>query len=393
MPAPPKQSLRKYRFPRRPGNHFELLVDGEQFFPRMLQSIEAAERYVLLEMYLMESGRVADDFIDALVAARGRGVAVFMLLDDFGCKGLRNHDRERLRQAGVQLQFYNPLRYRRRWRNLFRDHRKLLLVDGEVAYTGGAGLTDEFDTRLRPEQGWHEVMVVVRGPCVDDWQQLFFGNYRRWHSTEGPDFMSVVSAGGQQKGRVVSSRSPLRSEIIRSFVRRIRYAEQRVWLMTAYFVPSRKLRRALRQSARRGADVRIVLPGPHTDHAWVRHIGRRYYARLLRNGVRIFEFQPRFVHAKVLLCDRWCTIGSSNVDRWNFRWNLEANQEIDDAGMADRIGDMFAADFGQCKEYTYQQWLARPWDRRLWEWLVGFIVIALAWFSYGWHDPRRDSEL
>ncbi len=133
MPAHPKQSLRKYRFPRRPDNRFELLVDGAQFFPRMLQSIEAARRYVLLEMYLMESGHVADDFIDALVAACGRGVAVFMLLDDFGCKGLRNDDRERLRQAGVQLRFYNPLRYRRRWRNLFRDHRKLLLVDGEVA--------------------------------------------------------------------------------------------------------------------------------------------------------------------------------------------------------------------------------------------------------------------
>lgn len=390
MASPPKKSLRKYRFARRHGNRFELLVDGARFFPRMLHSIEAARRYVLLEMYLMESGRVADQFIGACVAAAGRGVEIYMLLDAFGCKGLHNTDRDRLRQAGVQLRFYNPLHYRRMSHNLFRDHRKLLLVDGEVAYTGGAGLIDHFDTALRPERGWHEVMLEVRGPCVNDWHVLFFDNYSRWHPAEPVDPIPAAGNAGEQTGRVVSSRTPLRSEIIRSFVRRIRYAERRVWLMTAYFVPSRKLRRVLRQSARRGADVRIVLPGPHTDHAWVRHIGRRYYARLLRNGVRIFEYQPRFLHAKVLLCDHWCTIGSSNVDRWNFRWNLEANQEIDDPGMADRVAEMFAADIAQCREYTYEQWLARPWDRRLWEWLVGFIVMVLAWFSYDWHDPKRD---
>lgn len=389
MPAPPKP--RHYQFPQRHGNEFELLVDGARFFPPMLESIAAARRYLLLEMYLMESGNVANRFIEAIVQAAGRGVAVYMLLDGFGCKGLRPADRERLRSAGVRMAVYNPVRYREFSNNLFRDHRKLLLVDGELAYVGGTGLIDAFDTALDPANGWHEVMVAARGPCVADWQTVFERNFSRWCESPEPLPQPAALEAGRRRGRVVSSRSPLRSEIIRSFVRRIRYADHRVWLMTAYFVPSRKLRRVLRQSAQRGADVRIILPGPRTDHGWIRHIGRRYYARLLRNGVRIFEYQPRFVHAKVLLCDNWCSIGSSNADRWNFRWNLEANQEISDTEFADQVAAMFQTDIAHCKEYTYERWLERPWDRRLWEWLVGFIVIALAWFSYGWHDPRRES--
>lgn len=386
-----KQRLRKYQFPKRQGNRFELLVDGEAFFPAMLRSIESARHYVLLEMYLMESGHVAREFIDACVHAASRRVAVYLLLDGYGSKALATGDRNRLLGAGVHLAIYNPVDYRRLSRNLFRDHRKLVLVDGTIAYTGGAGLIDEFDASVQGARAWHDVMVQVQGPCVADWQQLFCDNYRRWRPDADLPAPVPAQPEGTQTGRVVSSRSPLRSEIIRSFVRRIRYADQRIWLMTAYFVPSRKLRRVLRQGAHRGVDVRLVLPGPRTDHGWVRHIGRRYYARLLRNGVRIYEYQPRFVHAKVLLCDDWCTVGSSNVDRWNFRWNLEANQEITDARFASQVAAMFETDMDQCVEYTYEQWLRRPWQRRLWEWVVGFVVIALTWFSYGWHDPRRDS--
>lgn len=380
---------RKYQFPQREGNRFELLIDGEYFFPAMLRSIENAQRYVLLEMYLMESGRVADAFIDACVAAAAREVAVYLLLDGYGSKALAATDRARLEQAGVHLATYNPVDYRRMSRNLFRDHRKLLLVDGDIAYTGGAGLIDEFHGER--ERSWHDVMVSVRGPCVGDWQQLFFDNLSRWRRDLVPPALISATAAGTQTGRVVSSRTPLRSEILRSFLRRIRYADRRVWLMTAYFVPSRKLRRLLRQGARRGVDVRLVLPGPYTDHAWVRYIGRRYYARLLRNGVRIFEYQPRFVHAKVLLCDDWASVGSSNVDRWNFRWNLEANQEISDGAFAGEVAALFEADMPDCVEFTYAQWLRRPWQRRLWEWLVGYVVIVLAWFSDAWHDPRRDT--
>lgn len=376
----------KYRFPWRNGHRFQLLVDGAAFYPAMLAAIGAARHYVLMEMYLFESGLVAADFIDALLNAARRGVQVSLLIDDYGGKRLSRRDRQRLRDGGVDLAFYNPLRFGLRFtrlrHNLFRDHRKLLAVDGTAAFTGGAGVTDEFDPELYPHAYWHEIMMEIRGPNVRDWEILFGENWNHWAAEplHRPDLGPPEAAGGQA-GRVVSSRNPVRSEIVRSFIKRIRYAERRVWLATAYFAPSRKLRRALRHSARRGMDVRLLLPGPHTDHPWVRTIGRRYYTRLLRNGVRIYEYQPRFLHVKMTLCDHWLSIGSSNVDRWNLRWNLEANQEIDDVKLAEQAAMVFEQDFAHCREIDYEAWQRRPWKRRLQEWFWGYVARALSRFS------------
>jgi len=358
-----------HHFPWREGNQFKLLVDGERFFPAMLQAIEQAEQYILLELYLFESGRMAERFIGALGAAARRGVAVYLLLDDFGARGLGPRERKRLQQPGIQLTFYNPLHYGRWRRNLFRDHRKLLVVDGHTAFTGGAGITDHFDTAHNP-LGWHEVMLRVRGPVVADWQQLFAQSWNHWAAAA----LQLPPAAGEQaglrRGRLVFN-APLKADIKRSLINHLRGAEQRIWLATAYFIPSRKVRRLLRRAARRGIDVRLLLPGPHTDHPAVRHAGRRFYGRLLRNGVRIYEYQPRFLHAKVLLCDDSVTIGSSNIDRWNLRWNLEANQELSDPDLAREVKAMFEADFNHSHELQYQSWFHRPWHRRLLEWFWG----------------------
>jgi cardiolipin synthase len=357
------------RFPWRDGNRFELLVDGERFFPAMLQAIEQAEHYILLELYLFESGRVATRFIDALVAASGRGVAVYLLLDDFGARGLGLRDRKHLQHHGIHLTIYNPLRYGPLRRNLFRDHRKLLIVDGHTAFTGGAGITDAFDTAHTP-LGWHEVMLRIRGTVVTDWQQLFERNWNRWTAPTLQLPLPVTSPPGSRRGRVVFN-APARADVKRSLIKHLRGAERRIWLATAYFIPSRKIRRLLRRAAKHGVDVRLLLPGPHTDHPAVRHAGRRFYSRLLRNGVRIYEYQPRFLHAKVMLCDDTVTIGSSNIDRWNLRWNLEANQELSDPELANEVKAMFEGDFRHSHELRYESWFRRPWHRRLLEWFWG----------------------
>ena len=351
-----------YRFPWREGNRFELLVDGERFFPAMLHAIRLAEQHILLEIYLFESGDVAERFIDALLVAAGRGVAVYLLLDDFGARKLSTRDRQRLRNGGIRLSFYNPLRYGALRRNLFRDHRKLLVVDGRIAFTGGAGITDSFDTRGRP-YGWHEVMLRIAGPCVADWQQLFEQTWNNWVSPPlALPSPPITDYSGSCPGRVVLN-APSRMEIKRTLVKHIRNAEQRVWLATAYFIPSWKIRRLLRRAAHHGVDVRLLLPGPYTDHPAVRHAGRRFYSGLLRNGVRIYEYQPRFLHAKMLLCDDWLSVGSSNIDRWNLRWNLEANMEIIDADFSRNVEAMLVNDFAQSIEYTVKTWK----QRSLWE--------------------------
>jgi phosphatidylserine/phosphatidylglycerophosphate/cardiolipin synthase-like enzyme len=318
---------------------------------------------------------VAEAFLASLLAASRRGVGVWLLLDDFGCRLLRRRERQRLRASGIRLVYFNPLQPRAWLHNLLRDHRKLLVVDGRAAFTGGAGLTDQFSGEANPGGAWHEVMLEIRGPVVADWQALFAETWQivSGHPLEVPAPPPARFHTGRP-GRVAAhGRTPRQEDIVRSLLKRIRRAERRVWLATAYFLPSWKLRRALKRSARAGIDVRLLLPGPVTDHPSVRRLSHRYYGSLLRSGVRIFEYQPRFLHAKVQLCDGWASIGSSNLDRWNLRWNLEANQELEDPEILQQLEALFREGFSLSREVRYRQWLARPWWLRLQERVLAWV--------------------
>jgi cardiolipin synthase A/B len=156
--------------------------------------------------------------------------------------------------------------------------------------------------------------------------------------------------------------------------------------MSAYFVPSRRFRKALRRAARRGVDVRLLVPGARTDHPWVRYAARRFYGRMLHNGVQIFEYQPQMLHAKVILCDDWVSLGSSNLDRWSLRWNLEANQEVADARFADVTAALFARDFALSRAISRRHWRQRAWLDRLREGIAGALDRQLD----RWRRPRRD---
>ena len=366
-------------WPWRPGNEFRLLDGGAVFFERMLGAIDAAGRHVLLEMYLVSSGRVAGRFIEALTRARARGVRCCVVFDGFGALGLSSGDRRWLVEAGVELRFFNPLRWRDRLRNFRRDHRKLLLVDGEVAFVGGAGLTDEF---AGPE-AWHELMVEIRGPVVADWQRAFARTWRRL----GPDLLlpepPPAALAGGALGRLALSEARQHSVLAQGVVRRIDEARARAWIMSAYFVPSRRFRKALRRAARRGVDVRLLMPSARTDHPWVRHAARRFYGKMLRNGVRIFEYQPRVLHAKMIVCDDWVSIGSSNFDRWSFKWNLEANQEVADGRVADAAAAVFAADLSVSEALSRRRWPQRARLDQLRERIAG----ALDRWLEGWRRP------
>jgi len=344
-----------------------------------------------MEMYLIASGRVATRLIDRLVAAARRGVSAQVLLDGFGALGLSAADRRRLIDGGVHLVFFNPPRLVRLEQNLFRSHRKLLLVDDEAAFVGGAGITDEFDG----EQGWRETVVEARGPVAGDWLAVFVEDWRHWADQDrGMEIRHPPALPDGLKGRVAINRGAGRGEIKRNLVVRMRRARDRVWLATAYFIPSRKLRRALRRCARRGLDVRLVLPGPVADHPAVRYASHRYYARLLRHGVRIFEYQDRFMHSKVGLVDDWVSIGSSNLDRWNLHWNLEANQEILSTRFADQVQHMLETDMGNCLEIRYESWRERSCLQRCKEWFWGGLDLRLARWSatHRYRPPHKPGK-
>jgi cardiolipin synthase len=385
------------QFPWRENNQFELLTDGSQIFPAMLEAISSAQSQILLEMYLIESGAVADQFIAALADAAKRKVNVYLLLDDYGARGFVPKDRRLLYDAGVRTVYYNPIGF---WnpilvwgwhRTLLRDHRKLLVVDAQVAFVGGMGITDNFDNNQNPELFWHDVAVKAEGSVVGDWLMVFKRNWDMWTRKQYPVSVDLIShkppvsdkitsngislneKSSGQAGRVAAGRYFGRSEIQRAFVKRVLGAEHHVWMMTAYFVPLSRLLRALRIAARRGVDVRLLVPGPETDHPSIRYAGRRHFYPLLRAGVRIFEYQPRFLHAKVLLCDGWVSLGSSNVDRWNLRWNLEGNQEIEDSRFTHDVRELFETDLRDSTECMLQGWRSRSWVGRWQEWFWGRI--------------------
>ena len=367
--------MKQLRFPWRDGNSVELLVDGEQYFPAMLTAIRNASTSVVLEMYLFESGAVANEFIHALSEAARRGVDVRLLLDAFGSMKLLEGDRNRVIEAGVKLKFYNPLRFEKLIRNIARDHRKILIVDDETAFVGGAGITDEFDPPLDHNKMWRETMSRITGPVVGDWRRLFDWVWGESDTgkTEIPTKRVNNHATGQMRARVSVSRGRMIRHLYQSLLRRINQSDQRLWICTAYFQPSRRLRRAIRRAASRNVEVRLLLPGPETDHPRVRTAGRRFYTKLLKSGVRIFEFQHRVLHSKTVLCDEWVSIGSSNFDGWDLRWNLEANLEVEDQEFCVQTSKMFEADFRQCVEIEQKAWLARPWQDRMGEWFWGWV--------------------
>ncbi|MFH1218159.1 MAG: phosphatidylserine/phosphatidylglycerophosphate/cardiolipin synthase family protein [Pseudomonadota bacterium] len=393
---PDMKKLRQYkRFPWHGGNQGQLHRNGDAFFPAMLHAISEAREFILLEMYLVESGRVTTGFIDALLQAARRGVKVWLLFDAFGSLGLASHDAGRLSHPNLQLAFFNPFHF---WRlfnvdSLFRDHRKLLVIDGKRAFVGGTGLADGFDPKVSPHGYWRETMVEVQGPVVGDWVMSFRQIWRRATRAELPlaEFV-VIPPAGTLRGRVAISCAPIHREIKRSFFVQARRARARVWLATPYFIPSGKIRRTLRNAARNGVDVRVLVPGGFSDHPVMTLIGRRFYPRLLLSGVRIFEYQPRFLHYKAVLCDNWISLGSANFDRWNMRWNQEANQEILDAEFAEGFAGMFADDCAEAVEIRMADVQKPGWAGRIQYWFWSRLDRLIAYLSHSRFHKQNPFE-
>lgn len=361
-------------YPWRQDNRFELAVDGEVFFPKVLAAVEQAQTTIDIELYLVESGEATAITIKALLAAVRRGVRVRCLFDDLGSSDFTDAERSTLRDGGVDLRIYNPLRWKRGLSNLHRDHRKILVFDNQLAMIGGFGLSDEFC--LASESGrtrWHDQMLAITGPVVADWQRLF---ERAWQQADGPRLSaSRMAERGDNRppppsgmlgwARVAHLDSRLNNEVLQALLVSVRQSEKRVWLATPYFLPAWRVRRALQKAARRGVDVRLLLCGQIMDHPPVRYAGQRYYSRLLKSGIRIFEYQPRFLHLKSALVDDWVSLGSCNFDHWSLHWNLEANLHAYDRHLATQVQDTFEKDFSESHEWTLEAWKDLPFSHRL----------------------------
>ncbi|MGB0662405.1 MAG: phospholipase D-like domain-containing protein [Pontibacterium sp.] len=351
-------------FPWREGHEVELLVDGANFFPSMLAAIESARHSVLAEFYLATSGVMADQFIDALTDAAKRGVMVRMIIDGYGAHKLSDSDRAKLQAAGVALVVYNPVQAKKLTQNFLRDHRKLLVVDQELGFLGGAGIDDRYCFKDNEGGPWHDYMVKVSGPAITDLVTLF---HTVWLRCTGVALTPSTheQPKGHAKVRISAVQGMYHQETKSTFLRYVNQARERIWLVTAYFLPTYSIRQALKKAAERGVDVRIMIAGHFTDQPWIYHASKHYYRDLLKAGVKIYEYQPHFLHAKVAIVDDWSSVGSCNFDHWNLRWNLDVNIEVKATEFVAELVEKVESDITHCHAVQLNQWLQRPRRNKL----------------------------
>jgi cardiolipin synthase len=354
-----------------------LLRDGEQAFPAMLAAIARARSTICLETYILRDDGVGRRFADALAAAARRGVEVSLLFDAWG-SSVSVRFLERLREAGVRVLAYRPLSLAGpRSRPLLarlgrRDHKKSLVVDHELAFTGGINLCDDHAPRSEGGAAWRDTHLAIEGPAAVELQYFFLRTWRREGGAPLDD-ARYAHEGRRPDGRVHILVSDLRGgrlSIRRAYHAAIRGARSRISITNAYFLPTIRLLRALTAAARRGVEVRVVVPG-ESDVLAVRLASRSIYGRLLRAGVRIFEFGGRVLHAKTAVVDgRWATVGSSNLDSQSLRRNLEANAIVEDERFAGALERMFEEDLAASVEVTTSAWRQRGLAERAGSWLA-----------------------
>jgi cardiolipin synthase len=356
-------------------NAVRLLLDGPQTFSAMLEAIEAARHHVHLETYIFGADAVGERFAAALIAAARRSVDVRVIYDALGSREAPSEFFARMRDGGVAVhEFNDPLTDAHDVDT--RNHRKLLIVDGRVAFTGGINIDRHYaqPSQLTSEQrgktatGWRDTHLELRGPAVAEFQRLFLG---LWEALADPlpEPPFAPSADqleqGQARVRVLVGvgGNDKASQMRIAFQAAIEGAHERVYITQAYFVPDDELSGALAEAASRGVDVRLLVAG-QSDSRFVVDASRSFYSDLLEAGARIYESTEHILHAKTMVVDgAWSTIGSSNFDYWSFLHNHEANAVIIDRGFGERMEEVFLADTGNAVEIELEQWQ----DRSLWQ--------------------------
>ena len=352
------------------GGEVTLLQNGDAFYPAMLQAIIAATDNITFEVYIFEPDDIGRLFMDALIDRARGGVEVRLLVDWFGSLKFRQRHRDELTRAGVQVQVFRPFSLRNLVRIYRRTHRRAIVIDGRVAFTGGAAISRKWAGDVRNSHEWRDSMTRITGPLVGGIQSAFAVNwvYCTGEVLTASRFLPPLAPGaGPRSVSVVSSPSDAAQPIRVLFWLSFAHARRRLWICNSYFIPDPRLRKVVVDRARQGVDVRILVPGNHTDAIPVQFAGRSYYEELLAAGVRIFEFLPAMMHAKtVVVDDAWSVIGSANLDERSMELNEENIVGIADGPFARAVAEGLERDFARSREVRLEEWRRRPvWQRGL----------------------------
>ena len=355
--------------PMSEGNRVTILKNGVEIFPSMLAAIRDASRTINLEFYIYWDGEIGRKFAEALAERARAGVEIKVILDAFGSASMSQWLVDFLTRNGVDVEWYHPLRWYTIPTLNHRTHRKLLVVDGRIGFSGGVGIADDWLGDGDAPNHWRDTMVRVEGPVVTQMQSAFMDNWvkSRGELLTGLDYFPALPVAGSHQAQVLKSSPTEGSSTVKLlYIISIVSAVKSIYISNAYFLPDADTRRALEGAVRRGVDVRVIVPGEFTDVPVVRQASRWYYEMLLNRGIRIFEYQPAMMHAKTMVVDGvWTTIGSSNFDNRSFRLNDEVNVNVYDDEIAAQMEAMFHADLARSEEVTLRKWFRRGWLDRV----------------------------
>lgn len=357
-----------------PGNKIELLHNGKMIFPSMLEAIRGARESINFEAFLFHSGKVATQFRDALAERARAGVRVRILLDGMGSStALEDSDIDRLEEAGCTFAYYHPVRSWRIDRVNRRTHRRVLVVDGRIGFTGGVGFSDEWLGDADAPEHWREVHARLEGPIVGKLQAAFQEHWFKevGETLSGSGEFPELSPAGSLRAQVVASHSFSAAPL--SLVQAVAFsaAEKSIYITNAYCAPSGSQTRSLVAAVKRGVEVRLLLPGKHNDQPATKAAGRTAYGELLRGGVKIYEYQPTMIHSKTMVIDgMFSVLGSSNFDARSAQINEELDITIYDEAFGREMQTVFERDLLRSKSYTLEDFEKRSlWDRFT-EWLM-----------------------
>jgi cardiolipin synthase A/B len=346
------------------GNRYEVLTNGDQIFPSMLAAINAAQRRISLETYIYEKGTVGDQFSAAFEAAARRGVKVRMVVDAMGADKIPKEWRDRLVSAGVQIGDFGQAKWYTLEELNYRTHRKILVVDGNIGFTGGVGLADHWLGNAQDKEHWRDTMVRIEGPAARLMEGAFNENFVE---TSPQPVAPIVDPPAELPPGPTDSAIVLRSsptggsnDLKRTYLLAIAAAQRTLDISSPYFITDESSDWSLHDAARRGVRIRILVEGDLTDAKPVKYASRYAYQRFLDQGIQIYEYQPTMMHAKVMVVDgRWSMFGSANFDNRSLELNDEMNVAVSDPGLSARLLQDFEQDLLRAKRLDPDQWRRR----------------------------------
>jgi cardiolipin synthase A/B len=364
-----------------PGNQVQVLVNGNEIFPAMLKAIAAAKRTICFETFIYWSGEIGEEFEKAFVAAVQRGVAVHILLDWVGSRRMDKKMLSRMSDAGAQVRIFHPFTWHHLGRMNNRTHRRLLVLDGRVGFTGGVGIAPQWLGNAEDPSHWRDTHFRVEGPVVAQMQAVFLDN---WIKTSGDIlhgeyyFPALKGAGDMDAQMFGSSPSGGSDSLHLLILLAITAARKSIDIGHSYFVPDRLTLKTLLEACKRGVKVRVLVPGRHIDVPMVRYASRARWGRLLSAGAEIYEYLPTMFHCKVMIVDgQWVSVGSANFDTRSFRLNDEANLNVFSDKLATELTRTFNADLEHSRRFVKRRWRNRTAARRTLEWLASRVESQL----------------